>query len=347
MAITQKEIDQLHSIVHQNKFFIEGASLYGMKKILLEFLDLPVDLPQSFYLDHGVPLYDKNRKLNNNVLQSRFPLILLTNKEQLVSYQKHVKNKTLMAVGALFPRYRHMRQIELKEQRQGTIVFPSHSTLQVDVVKGWSDYVKELKALPEEYHPITVCLYWLDVLRGRHRLFEEAGFDVITMGHFSRQDFAHEFYTTVRRFKYASSNEYGSYLPYCVELGLPFFIYGDQFINQNISQADFYPDGTFKYSDAMGLSAYDQVRILFAKPETPPQITEQQQKFVQHILGLDLDIHKDQIREAILLSQKANYPNYLKMKMHKLLWDIIYLGPSSFAKWMEKRVKPFYIKQKI
>jgi hypothetical protein len=347
MAITQQEIDHLHRIVNDKKFFIEGASLYGMKKILFEFLDLPAKLPQSFYLDHGVPLYDKNRKLNSKVLQSRFPLILLTNKDQLQSYQEHIKDKTLLPIGALFPRYRHMHQIELKENRQGTIVFPSHSTLQVDVVEGWTDYARRLKALPDEFHPLTVCLYWLDVLRGRHEIFQKAGFDVITMGHFSRQDFAHEFYTTVRKFKYASSNEYGSYLPYCVEMGLPFFIYGDQFVNQNISQNDFYPDGTFKYSDEMGLSAYEQVRILFAQPDTPPMVTAPQKRFVAHTLGLDLEIDKNQVRAAIKRSQKAHYPKYLKMKMHQLLWDIIYFGPPAFSNWMEKKIKPFYIKQKV
>ncbi len=347
MAITKEEITTLEKIVSNKKFFIEGASLYGMKKILFDYLSISNDLPQSFYLDHGVPLYDEKRPLNAKILKTRFPLVLLTNEDQLKLYKDHLANKTTMLVGALFPKYRQMNQLHPQPDRVGTIVFPSHSTLQVDVVQGWSDYAQQLKKLPDHFHPITVCLYWVDVLKGRHIIFEQEGLEVMTMGHFSRQDFAHKFYSTVQHFRYACSNEYGSYLPYCVEMGIPFFIYGNQFVNQNVSQHNYYPEGRFTYSQAMGLNAYDQVRQLFALNESQPVINAQQRRFVEHILGLGHPIDKHRLKEAILLSSKANFPNHLKTRIHKLLWDIIYLGPPAFSDWMEKKIKPFYIKQNI
>lgn len=347
MAITKSDIKALEDIVNQRKFFIEGAELYGMKKILFEFLDLPSDLPQSFYLDHGVPLYDANRPLNKKVLDSRFPLILLTSQDQLDLYRPKIKDKPVLGIGALFPKYRKMAGLELATERRGTIVFPSHSTLQVDVIEGWSEYAQRLKELPEDFHPITVCLYWMDVLRGRQRIFERAGFDVTTMGHFSRQDFAHQFYSTARHFKYATSNEFGSYLPYCVEMGLPFFIYGDPFLNQLISKTAFYPDKPFTFSAEMGLSAYDHVRVLFALRDEKPSILANQKSFVDRILGMNLDADKQTIRAAILQSQKENYSNLLRTRLHKLIWDFIYLGPDAFVHQMEKRIKPFYIRQKI
>ena len=52
----------------------------------------------------------------------------------------------------------------------------------------------------------------------------EKGFDVVTAGHKFDKKFVNRFYEILSNHKYATSNAYGSHVPYSIEMGLPFFI---------------------------------------------------------------------------------------------------------------------------
>ena len=87
--------------------------------------------------------------------------------------------------------------------------------------------IDQLKNLPEEFKPITVCLHFVDILKDKHLLFEKAGFECVTAGHMFNRDFISNFYDILIQFKYSLSNDVGSHTFYSIELGIPFSLLGE------------------------------------------------------------------------------------------------------------------------
>jgi hypothetical protein len=119
-----------------------------------------------------------------------------------------------------------MHNLKIKENASGTIAFPAHSSEHVISVYDDNLYCDMLKALPPEYQPVTVCLHWHDILKGKERLFIDKGFDVVTAGDMYSSEFPKKFYDILTSFKYSTSNVVGSYAFYSVEAGIPFFLSG-------------------------------------------------------------------------------------------------------------------------
>lgn len=341
MPLSKELLAEIQAGYTNQKLRMISAHLYGMRDIFLEYFDLPSSITTSFHLDHGVPLMDAD-KIPEEYAYKNNSLVLLTNESQFPIYKKYT-DKPLHLVGALFPKYRAMRGIELAEHRRGTIAFPTHSIFGVDFETGWQQYGEKLLSLPAEFQPITICLYWLDIAKGRHRIFEEMGFDVVSCGYFMNNNFAQRFYDITREFKYATSNEYGSYLPYCVEMGLPFFMYGNRMKATNQDGHVYYPEGNFELTKEYGFELHDYVHHLFQyKENVLPGITSQQRRFTEEVLGLRFPEDKEVIRQAVFKSQLSNFPKFAKDTVHKAIWDMLDILPISVGTSAAKLVKPYY-----
>lgn len=115
-------------------------------------------------------------------------------------------------------------------QRKGTIVFPSHSIPANEIVGTYDYYAEQLKLLPVEFHPITVCLHFHDINLGHHEAFYKRGFSVVTCGNFSplQNNYLHNFINLCQSHQFIISNSLGSACIYGMYLELKFFIYGDE-----------------------------------------------------------------------------------------------------------------------
>jgi hypothetical protein len=136
--------------------------------------------------------------------------------------------KNVFTVGAFFIHYRMKNKIKQSAQAKGTITFPSHSTLDIKSVFDWDKYAKELSELPEEYQPISACVYWTDVLEGRHEAFAKYGIDAYTSGNIGEENYAKNLYEKLKDCRYVTSNLLGSYANYALEMDIPFFVFGDK-----------------------------------------------------------------------------------------------------------------------
>ncbi|MGH8177405.1 MAG: hypothetical protein ACREV5_14180, partial [Steroidobacter sp.] len=106
---------------------------------------------------------------------------------------------------------------------QGTLFFPSHSTHWVTAVSEFDALADRLAALPERFHPISVCVYWRDFLLGHHDAFVRRGFRIVSAGHMYDSNFLFRLYYLCRLHRYAASNELGSHLFYTVKAGCSYF----------------------------------------------------------------------------------------------------------------------------
>ncbi len=198
------------------------SEVYGFGKYIRKYAFYPVALPLFISTDHGPTQHDVPNQMD---LSTPMPIHFFHSPRMVRSW-KAVSEKPCSVLYSPFVFYRRSRNITLSPSAKGTIVFPTHSTHHIDTSADWDTYIKQLRDLPERFQPVSACLYFLDIQKGLHKVFLNRGVPVYTAGHWLDRNFIENFYDIIRQFKYATSNSVGSYLFYCVEMGLPFFLYG-------------------------------------------------------------------------------------------------------------------------
>lgn len=149
---------------------------------------------------------------------------LLYNRTQKKNYDKAGKSSLL--VGSAFRHCREIEDIRPSPSARGTLAFPAHSTLHVDSSCDWDRYADALLALPERFQPVSVCLYFKELMNLAYRPFIRRGITVHCAGHLLDDRFPLNFYNILRNFKYSTGNMVGSSAYYSIDFGIPFFIYG-------------------------------------------------------------------------------------------------------------------------
>jgi hypothetical protein len=131
-------------------------------------------------------------------------------------------------LGAPFIHYRRLNNIMKSPDASGTIVFPAHSTPNNISVYDIDAYCNRLLELPVKYKPITICLHYYDMITSTKDKYLSNGFKVTSAGNPKSSAFVKHFYELLSTHKYATSNRIGSYVLYAIEIGIPFFLYGDE-----------------------------------------------------------------------------------------------------------------------
>lgn len=213
---------------------------YGLGRWLRRDLGLPDIVPLHIHMDHGVRI---SSAITNCDLLSQAP-IFFTSAAQKNEYYRQTGKRSYVC-GSPFVAYRHLNHIEKSPSAKGIVAFPVHSTHLIDVVIDWEQYAEDLLNLPPEFQPITVCLYWKDLLAERHTPFLKRGIAVTTAGHIADPDFAVTFYDILRQHCYCTSNMAGSYTFYAIEMGIPFFLHGEPPLFNNHGHDHNRPLGTY------------------------------------------------------------------------------------------------------
>ena len=84
-----------------------------------------------------------------------------------------------------------------------------------------------------------------DINKGRHKVFLDSNIPVYTAGNTSDIRFIERLYSIIKNFNYTTSNYLGTITFYSIEMGIPFFIYGEKQIDINKNDVNF-PMGVLK-----------------------------------------------------------------------------------------------------
>lgn len=205
-----------------NTVLFDEDRKYSANRIIRLMSGFPEDRPLPCRYEHGHSPFD-DRPIND--LRSKKRVMLVFNKRRLNTWQRY-SNKPAFIIGSPFVQYRRLQNICKADDARGTVVFPLHSTPKEEGVFDRQEYCRRLKDLPAEFHPLKLCVHEHDFVLGFDKIYREQGFEVVTAGVREKPDFVDKFYDILRHCKYATSNAFGSYLFYAVEMGIPFFIYG-------------------------------------------------------------------------------------------------------------------------
>ena len=254
-----------------------SGEVYGFGRHIRKYGWFPKWLPLCIYTDHSPGDRDISYA---HELESPSP-VQFYHFPSRVKRWKEISKKPCYCLYSPFVFHRKRNGIERLTDANGTIAFPAHTTTDLDDISNIQLYIDQLKRLPAEYQPVSICLHMVDIQKGLHKEFIANGFDVYTAGHAYDHRFTERFYSIIRKFKYSTSNLGGSYLYYCVEMGMPFFLYGNEprYINKsdlNIEKGE--------YTSYKRQEAYLKLLDLFSVMTTT--ISEEQKTFVNKNLGI-------------------------------------------------------------
>lgn len=268
------------------------AEVYGFGKWLREYSGFPKFLPLCVFTDHGPPFMDIPLKTE---IESGAPCIFC---HSLTLTQKWRRlKKEAYVLYSPFVVCRKNLGIQKSSKAKGTLVFPAHTSEGLEDESDVEVYVKQLLALPKKFQPISVCIYYNDILNGVHKIYRKYNIPVYTAGYALDERFAERFYSILKNFKYAMSNSVGSYLYYAVEMGLPFSIYGQK--QEYINKKD--PNLSVGKYDPYAMSPfYRKVFKMFNGLRS--DITPEQKNFVETNLGLKDAISPSQMKRILYKS---------------------------------------------
>jgi hypothetical protein len=249
---------------------------YSFGKIYRKWLGWPWFLPLPMIGDHGVELM---RTFSNRESNSGARRYLTWS-----SWRLENKPPSLLEVHRIMHPwilYRRAKNILPRPDAKGTLVFISH-TLPNTVRDqfNFDSYISSLSNLPSDFLPITLCVPMHDVRKGIHLQLKKYGLPIVTAGNSSSPMFVDRFYDLVTRFKFCTSNVAGSQLFYSEELGVPYFLLGEE---------------TTETQDGVSVSYYhgsDEDLVsktvkLFTLENLKP--SSEKKEFVSKTLGLDVD----------------------------------------------------------
>ena len=213
---------------------------YGHGYIIKEYAKFPLYIPLPVVIHHG--WYSPAPK--HNLYSSSNPQEVWVWSKRIADEYKARGRKNIRIIGA--PIIYVSKKLRKRKRRKGTIAFPAHSAGTVDVVGNFEEYALQLKSLPKEFHPITVCLSYFDFKKGYDEVYKRLGFNVISNGKVSSHKFLFNFIENVSKYKYATSNKIGTSDMYSIYFGLKYFYYGSPFDGYNHSNPHL-PRGMLKW----------------------------------------------------------------------------------------------------
>jgi hypothetical protein len=297
---------------------------YSIGRCIRFISGYPYWLPLFVYAHHGV---SHNIHPYPHDIENDAPAMLVFNNMAQQRYQA-VSKKPCYVITMPYVQFRRQNLIQKSPEARGTLAFPSHSREDMESVFDIDNYIKALKALPEDFHPICVCLHWIDIKRGRHKIFINNGLPVYTAGNIYDFDFVVRFYNVLKHFKYTTSNHVGAYTFYSVEMGIPFSLYGEEGYLKSDNCSNSTTESIIRFDtpseDLPDLSIYYKETSLFSGLNR--EISRQQHDFVSEILGIEQGLNGQELKKVLVSSLLSSSRPIIRLskrmvyKIFKKLW---------------------------
>jgi len=259
----------------ETKELFKPNSFYGIDYIIKKYSAIPPNKALKIIFPHGVSLS------NNFVWKEEKNAIISC----VYSYSPHrykiyknETNKVVLPAASPFVYLAELLNQQPNPEPEGTIFFPAHSTHHVT---------------------ISVCIYWRDFNLGRHKIFKEKGFRIVSAGHMFDPWFLLRLYHLCSTHKYSASNELGSHLFYSVKSGCSFY-----FMNykQTVKKAT----GSILERDVSipDRKIVSNLLRLFSKPTEKP--TDEQLRKVDSFLGVEHLKTPKELRKELQFADKLD-----------------------------------------
>lgn len=194
-------------------------SLYGISASLRDYSSWNKTIKAC--IEHGV--YFGETIIPRETSKSGLPgIITFSNFRN--KYIRTVTNKPIIAIGPYIAYSSDYidNYAEIKEKIGKTLlVFPTHSGEGITAEFDIKEFLQKVESFKKQhgFQTVMVCLYYNDILLGRHTLYEKNGYTIVSAGRRDDPLFLSRLKSFIKVSDYSLSNSVGTHIGYCVFLG--------------------------------------------------------------------------------------------------------------------------------
>lgn len=215
-------------------FEIKENNFYGNAKVLSR--NFPITsytrVEHGLYLGSVVP--SRNMAKNTNKI--------ITLSEYRKNYIEKKTDCEVICVGPYIQYAENLFSDEYMDRMKEILgrvllVFPSHSIDALHASFNTDELIDTIKQYQTCFNTVLVCLYWKDIALGYAKLYEKAGFRVVTAGNIYDYYFLDRLRTIIELSDMTLSNNVGTHVGYCVSMNKPHYIFNSsvKYIPGNVS----------------------------------------------------------------------------------------------------------------
>lgn len=162
-------------------------------------------------------------------INSKFnAIITLSPKRKEILERKTPKKVFMLGPYIAYADYsKSKKDLDLEKERLGRtlVVFPTHSTTHAKMDFDNDLFIKEIKELSKEFDSVRICVHYADILRNKHLMYKEAGFQVVSAGNMFDMMFLPRLKSILYCCDMIMANDVGSYIGQAAFLNKPCYLY--------------------------------------------------------------------------------------------------------------------------
>lgn len=268
---------------------------YGHASNLKTYLGLEKNYQFKFILEHGLYLNDQ---VDNLDVEADLPTIITYSDYRLKILREYRPN--MFSIGPFIhyaKSYLTDGEIEKEKKRLGEslLFFPAHSTPVIGFEYDIKKLCRKIKKIAGD-RTVRICLYWKDILLGRHKTYQDFGFECVTAGHMLDPLFLPRLKSLISISDLTASNIVSSHVGFCIYMNKPHIVISEE-LKMKTSR-----NWNKRINEGFKSEGYVEVLEEFSKLNY--KITQKQKNLITKYWGSDRTRTKAELKKIILQTEK-------------------------------------------
>lgn len=264
-----------------NEAGIIGNKCYGNLFVLKKALGSKFD-PKCM-IEHG--LYFGRYVIEKECNLKNIDTIYTYSEYRVDSIKLHFKgnlNKRIIVLGPYIQyaqNFKSKRELVNIKKNYGKVllVFPTHLSPEISLDYDYETFVNKIDLVAQKYDTVFISMFWLDIIKGNHLIYERKGYKIVCSGTRSDPFFLSRLKDLIQLADMSMSNDIGTHIGYCICLGTPHYIYKQKIIVKNKKEESM--------SQIEKLRQLEYKEIVDAFSSIEEKITKKQKKIVVKYWG--------------------------------------------------------------
>lgn len=230
-------------------------------------------------------------------INSIFETIITLSPKRKEILERHTTKKIYMLgpYMAYANYFKSKQELDNEKERLGRtlVVFPSHSTDFVKIKFDFDLFINKIKELSKEFDNVRICVHYADILRNKHLLYEQAGFQIVSAGHMYDPMFLPRLKCILYCSDMIMANDVGSYIGQAAYLNKPCYLYRQKLQADETENKEYIEEYIIRNNDKF----YNELFEKFSEPQD--SLSAEQRELINYGWGVDLVKDKAELNQII------------------------------------------------